>query len=95
MCSSKSAAEQRGCNLYILGAFEGLGTGGGVEKRNGKFVQKTANRQFCVPEDLPNAAMRDKVLEMLNMDIKSYPDDASMPAISWISAVVTRAWPCK
>ena len=94
MCSASDDVSQTGCNLFILGAVQGLSLADGSTLQSGQYIEKKSGRHYCVPDDTANAVMRDKVLAMIPMDLKAWPDDAQMPAISWVGAAITKAWSC-
>ena len=94
LCSGTDSGRQDTCGFYILGAFEGLSLGGGTKEQNGKFVEKSSGKHFCVPDDLPAPVMREKVMKLAENDLKAYPADATTSAISFVAAAITLTYPC-
>ena len=94
LCSGSDAGAQAACKFYIRGAFEGLSLGGSAKAQKGQLVEKSSGKQFCVPDDMAGSVMRAKVMALVERDPKAYPADALMPAISFIAAAITLAYPC-
>ena len=96
MCAASDAEGQAACRFFILGAFQGLSLAGGVTPgAGGQFNERTDGKTFCIPEDLPQSAMVQKVVTFADADMKVFPADAYMPAISFVSAVITKSYPCR
>lgn len=93
ICAGTSVEPVAACKFYILGAFQGLSAAGATESQNGQFVQKSG-KQFCVPDDLPDIAMRDKIVALVTADLRAFPEDTNEPAISFIMAAITKMYPC-
>jgi hypothetical protein len=79
-----------------LGAFEGLGLAGSVTPgAGGQFNEREAGKTFCVPDDLPQNVMVQKVVSFADADVRAFPADANMPAISFVASVVVKSYPCR
>ena len=61
----------------------------------GAFKERQTNKQFCVPEELAQSEMVQRFVTLANADMKKFPADAQMPAISFIGSVVTTSYPCR
>lgn len=97
MCASRDPSTIAACQFYVLGAFEGLDVGNATAppaSGRGPYTERQGGKAFCVPDDLPSTVMRDQVLGMAALDLKRFPEDAKMPAISFIGAVITKAYAC-
>jgi hypothetical protein len=93
-CTSSNEADKNACTFYILGVFEGAQIGGAmVQDKTGKFQEAKAKR-FCVPEGLTSSAMELAIKMKMGADIAVYPQDRDMPAVSFITAVIAREFPC-
>jgi hypothetical protein len=64
-----------------------------VQDKTGEFQEAKAKR-FCVPEGLTSAAMELTIIMKMGADIAVYPQDRDMPAVSFITAVIAREFPC-
>jgi hypothetical protein len=95
MCAAKDAVEQAACRFFILGAFQGLGLAGAATPgAGGHFNERMEGKTFCIPDDLPQSVMVQKVISFADADVKVFPDDANMPAISFVGTVITKSYPC-
>jgi hypothetical protein len=93
-CTASNHADKNACTFYILGLFEGVETGGAtVQDKTGKF-QEEKTKRFCVPVGLTSTAMVLTVKMNMGADIAVYPQDRDMPAVSFITAVIAREFPC-
>lgn len=96
MCATSDVEGKAACRFYILGAFEGLSMAGSSQPTaNGQFRERQAAKQFCIPENLPQSAMVQKVAKSADADLRTYPADANMPAVSFIGAVIATSYSCK
>jgi hypothetical protein len=96
MCAASDAEGQAACRFFILGAFQGLNLAGrSTPGAGGQFTERKEGKTFCVPEDLPQSAMVQKIVSYADVDMKAFPADAYMPAISFISAVIAKSYPCR
>jgi hypothetical protein len=88
MCATPETEQQAACRFFILGAFQGLENAGGAALGvDGKFYERKAGKTFCVPDNLSQSVMVQKVVNLANADLKAFPEDVSMPAISFIAAL--------
>ena len=83
LCEGSNVGEA--CRFYILGVVEGSALAAGVAKDKA---------HFCVPDGLSNAAMVSVIKNFVARDLKAYPADSGLPAVSFIAAGVMRAYPC-
>jgi hypothetical protein len=94
MCTASDEVSKAACKFYILGVFEGAEmAGAAVVDRNGRF-QEAKDKRFCVPEGLSSSAMELTVKMKMGSDLAVYPDDHTMPAVSFITAVIASEYPC-
>jgi hypothetical protein len=95
LCTSANEGDKSTCTFYILGVFEGAAlAGGAVQDKNGNF-QETKEKRFCVPEGLTGAAMELTVKMKMGADLAVYPKDGDMPAVSFVTALIAREFPCQ
>lgn len=95
MCAAPDAVGQTACRFFILGAFQGLRMAGSVTLAVDHFNERKTGKTFCVPDDLPQGVMVQKVVSFADADVRAFRDDATMPAISFISAVIVKSYPCR
>lgn len=93
-CTSSHQADKNACTFYILGVFEGLQIGGEAEQdKAGKF-RFSKDKRFCVPDGLTSSAMELIVRMKMGGDLALFPQDRDLPAVSFITAVVSQQFPC-
>jgi hypothetical protein len=93
-CTSTGEAAKSACTFYILGVFEGAQIGGAaVQDKTGNF-QEAKDKRFCVPPGLTSSAMELTVKMKMGSDLAVFPQDRDMPAVSFITAVITQQFPC-
>jgi hypothetical protein len=85
-CKSSDEGTHNACKFYILGVFEGASISAGVNN------DKT---HICVPEELSSTAMEFAVRKQMAEDLEFFPKDADMPAVSFVTAVIVKSFPCK
>lgn len=96
MCAPFDADGKTACRFYILGAFEGLRMAGSMEPTAKKvYSERSEKKQFCVPDNIPQSAMVARVIKLADADVKAFPADANMPAISFIGSVISTSYPCR
>jgi hypothetical protein len=85
-CSSEAPASRAACKFYIYGVTQGA-----------KFASAVSKdvSHFCIPDEVGNDFVVALVKEQMRHDLAAYPDDAKMPAVSFVSAVLVRQYPCK
>jgi hypothetical protein len=94
-CTSANESDKSACSFYILGVFEGAQiAGAAVQDKSGQFVEAKVKR-FCVPEGLSSSEMELTVKMQMGSDLAVFPQDRDMPAVSFITAVISRQFPCK
>lgn len=94
-CTSSNEADKSACSFYILGVFEGAQIGGATaQDKTGQFVEAKVKR-FCVPEGLSSSAMELTIKMKMGLDLAVYPQDRDMPAVSFVTAVIAREFPCQ
>ena len=95
LCTSSNEGDKTACRFYILGVFEGAQiVGATVEDKSGSF-QEAKDKRFCVPEDLTSAAMELTVKMRMGEDLALYPEDRDMPAVSFVTSVIYKQFPCQ
>lgn len=94
-CTSSNEADKSACTFYILGVFEGAQIGGSALKdKSGHFVE-SKEKHFCVPEGLSSSAMEVTIKMKMGSDLALFPQDRDMPAVSFVTAVISKEFPCK
>jgi hypothetical protein len=96
LCATSEAVGQAACRFFILGAFSGLSLAGSTTPgADGHFNERKGGKTFCVPDDLPQSVMVQKVVSLADADVKLFPADADMPAISFVASVIVKRYPCR
>jgi Rap1a immunity proteins len=94
LCTSSNGGDRSACRFYILGVFEGAQlVGGTVRDKSGSF-QEAKDKRFCVPEGLTSAAMELTVKMKMGEDLAVFPEDRDMPAVSFVTALISKQFPC-
>jgi hypothetical protein len=94
-CRSSNEADKSACRFYILGVFGGAQIGcATVQDNSGKF-QEAKDKRFCVPEGLTGAAMELTVKMKMGEDLAVFPEDRNVPAVSFVTALITKQFPCQ
>jgi len=94
-CTSENEADKSACSFYILGVFEAAQiVGASLKDKDGQFLEAKMKR-FCVPEGLSNSAMELTVKMKMGSDLAVFPQDRNMPAVSFVTAVISLEFPCK
>ena len=65
-----------------------------VQDKSGR-LQEAKDKRFCVPEGLTSAAMELTVKMKMGEDLAVYPEDRDMPAVSFVTAVIFKQFPCQ
>ncbi|MBV9080879.1 MAG: hypothetical protein JO102_07160 [Elusimicrobia bacterium] len=86
ICSGAHQADQSACRFYILGALDGAGLATGL---------KTVDGPFCYEPDVQITPMVQAVKVAMQVDLKAYPQDKTLPAVSFVTAAAMKAFPCK
>ena len=95
LCTSSNKGDKSACRFYILGVFEGAQlTGATVQDKSGNF-QEAKDKRFCVPEGLTSSAMELPVKMKMGEDLAVYPEGRDMPAVSFVTAVISKQFPCQ
>jgi hypothetical protein len=95
LCTSPNEGDKSACRFYILGVFDGAQiVDGAVLDKSGSF-QEGKDKLFCVPEGLTSAAMELTVKMMMGEDLAVYPEDRDMPAVSFVTGVIFKRFPCQ
>jgi hypothetical protein len=93
-CTSSESEDKVTCSFYILGVFEGAQlTGASVEDKSG-HLQELREKRYCVPDGLSSAAIELAVKMMMGSDLAVFPQDRTMPAVSFVTAVMAKDFPC-
>jgi hypothetical protein len=95
LCTSSNEGDKSACTFYILGVFEEAQlTAETVRDKSGNF-QEAKHKPFCVPEGLTSAAMELTVKMKMGADLAAYPEDRDLAAVSFVTAVIAKEFPCK
>ena len=94
LCTSSNEVDKIACRFYILGVFEGAQMAGGMVLDKPGF-QEAKDKRFCVPEGLTSAAMELTVKMKMGEDLAVYPEDRDLPAVSFVTAVIFKQFPCQ
>ncbi len=95
LCTSSNEVDKSACTFYILGVVEGARVAGAmVQDKSGNF-QETKDKLFCVPEGLTSGALELTVKMKMGADLAVYPEDRDMPAVSFVTAVIAKQFPCQ
>ena len=86
ICASTDNGDKNACRFYILGVTEGTSVAAGVAN------DKT---HFCIPEGVSSTDMVTIVKRAISKDLATFPNDKGMPAVSFVAAVMMKAYPCK
>jgi hypothetical protein len=93
-CTSSSDGEKATCKYYILGVFEGAQlTGESIQDKSGK-LRELSEKRYCVPEALSPEAIELTVKMKMGQDLAVFPQDRTMPAVSFVTAVMANAFSC-
>jgi hypothetical protein len=65
-----------------------------VQDKYGNF-QEAKDKRFCVPEGLASAAMELTVKMKMGADLAVFPQDRDLPAVSFITALIAKQFPCQ
>jgi Rap1a immunity proteins len=95
LCTSPDRSNKSACTFYILGVFEGAQIGSGTVRDKSGVFQEGRNKSLCVPEGLTSAAMELTVKTKMGADLAVYPEDRSMPAVSFLVALMASEFPCQ
>ena len=95
LCTSSNEGDKIACQFYILGAFEGLQMGTGTVRDKSGVFQEVREKPFCVPEGLSSSAMELIVKMKMGADLAVFPEDRSLPAVSFLIGLVTTEFPCR
>jgi len=93
-CTSSDDAAKSACTFYILGVFEGAQIGGATAQDTTGNFEEAKNKRYCVPPGLTSSAMELTVKMKMGSDLAVFPKDRDMPAVSFITAVITQQFPC-
>jgi len=95
LCTSSTDGDKSACRFYILGVFEGAQlVGETVPDKSGK-LQEAKDKRFCVPDNLGSSAMELAVKMAMGSDLAVFPEDRDMPAVSFVTAVIYKQFPCQ
>ena len=95
LCTSSNEGDKNACRFYILGVFEAAQMVGETEQDKSGILQEAKDKRFCVPEGLTSAAMELTVKMKMGEDLAVFPEDRDMPAVSFVTAVIFKQFPCQ
>ena len=84
-CTTSDEGGKNACRFYIYGVVQGEGIAAGV---------MGDKAHFCYPDELSSAAMEVVVKMRMGEDLMIFPQDRSMPAVSFVTAVMMKEFPC-
>ena len=88
-CSAHDDSSISACRFYILGVMEGLGLGSAYEAQT-----QASKAHFCIPYRTGQSETVSLVKQQMRQDLAMFPQDKTLPAVSFISAVLMKAYPC-
>lgn len=83
LCSATTPGEA--CRFYILGVMEGTSLASGVARDAS---------HFCTLAGVKQTEIAAIVKRLAAADVARFPEDATMPAVSFIGAALIRTYPC-
>jgi hypothetical protein len=93
-CISSDQATNTACQFFILGAVLGVRLAdGSVLAANGTATERKRTH-FSIPDDMSQSAMVNVFVNAVSLELKVYPEDAKLPAVVTVSAVMRGAYPC-
>lgn len=95
LCTSSTEGDKSACRFYILGVFEGAQMVGETLQDKSGRAQEAKDKRFCVPEGLSSSAMELTIKMRMGEDLAVYPEDRDMPAVSFVTAVIFKQFPCQ
>ncbi len=95
LCTSSNEGDKGACRFYILGVFEGAQLVGETAPDKSGGFQEAKDKRFCVPEGLTSSAMELTIKLRMGEDLAVFPADRDMPAVSFVTAVVSKQYPCQ
>jgi hypothetical protein len=95
LCTSSDGSDKVACRFYILGVFEGSQlTGESVQDKSGN-LQELKDKRYCVPEGLSSGGMELAVKMRMGPDLAVFPEDRSLPAVSFVTGVMMKDFSCQ
>ncbi len=94
LCTSSNEGDKSACRFYVLGVFEGAQMASGTVQDKTGSLQEAKDKRFCVPEGLTSDAMELTVKMKMGEDLAVFPEDRDMPAVSFVTAVIFKQFPC-
>lgn len=86
ICGGSEEVTQNACKFYILGVTEGTSLAAGLAADKG---------HFCIPEGVTATEMVLVFRRVVQQDIRAFPADLEMPAVSMVGAIMQREYPCR
>lgn len=83
-CADTGEKSQDICRYYILGVTDGVGL----------ETKLSADKRFCVPAGMRVEGLELLIKTALQRDLLAHPEDNTMPAVSFIAAVLLKTFPC-
>jgi len=93
-CTSKEPVATSACRFFILGAVVGINLGDGTVMGPDRQFRERKKTLFCIPDDMSQTQMVSIFVNAMRLVATKYPDDLKLPAISTVSASMSRAYPC-
>jgi Rap1a immunity proteins len=86
LCGTPGSSIGDACHFYIWGLTEGASLAA---------EQAADLTHLCLPEGVSSGYVVELVRKKIIEDLSVFPKDKEMPAVSFVLAVVDRAYPCK
>lgn len=94
MCTSSTPSDKAACHYYVVGVFDGASFASAVvQEASGKYVERK-DKPYCVPDELDGLAKELIVRMRMGEDLAVFPQDGEMPAVSFLTAVIAKQFPC-
>lgn len=88
ICSSQKLDVDAPCRFYIMGIVQGITIGIGM-------ADGRAGGKPCIPDNLPISKLETVVKAQLGADLQVNPDDKTLPASSFVGAVIAQTFKCQ
>jgi hypothetical protein len=93
-CTSKDRVANSACRFFILGAVVGIGLGESSIMGPDRQFRERKKTILCMPDNVSQEQMVSIFVNTTRRVATIYPDDLKMPAVSLVSASMSRAFPC-
>lgn len=83
LCGERSPSDA--CRFYVLGVMEGVSIASDIA---------TDSTHFCIPSGVTQTEVVAIVKRLAASDLERFPGDRALPAVSFVSAVLAKTYPC-